>query len=57
MKTPKKRREMLAETMTIRLPSSVKDQVDTLKGSGVNCQEWIRNLIEKELKKMKFTGE
>ena len=53
MEIPMKRREALIETMTIRLPTSVKARVDTLKASGINCQEWIRSLIEMELEKMK----
>ena len=56
MTIPKKR-EALLETMTIRIPVSVKIKVDNLKASGVNRQEWLRKVIEKELKKVKFTRE
>jgi hypothetical protein len=53
MELPKTRNEHLTEIITIRVPERLKSKVDELKTNGVNCQEWIRNLIEKNLSKIK----
>lgn len=53
MKISRNRRELLAETITIRLSERLKSKVGELKDSGVNCQEWLRKLIEKELEAIK----